>query len=297
MVKNRNPSRKIFMIFNTVLFIGVILVCLIPVLHVVFASLSDPHWVQAQQGIIYRIKGFNLNGYKLVFQNHSLLISYANTFLYVFSATAIGMLITVMGAYALSRKDFLWANLIMFAITFTMLFSGGIIPFYMVVTNVLGWYDSRLAVIIPACVSTFNLIVVRTSMATIPPSMEESARIDGANRFVVLFRIILPLIKPTLATIILYYAVGHWNSWFNASIFLTTRDKFPLQLVLKEILISNDISSTTTLSSTDFSSDSVLFKETIKYCTIVISSAPVFIFYPFIQKYFESGVMIGAVKG
>lgn len=285
------------MIFNTVLFIGVILVCLIPVLHVVFASLSDPHWVQAQQGIIYRIKGFNLNGYKLVFQNHSLLISYANTFLYVFSATAIGMLITVMGAYALSRKDFLWANLIMFAITFTMLFSGGIIPFYMVVTNVLGWYDSRLAVIIPACVSTFNLIVVRTSMATIPPSMEESARIDGANRFVVLFRIILPLIKPTLATIILYYAVGHWNSWFNASIFLTTRDKFPLQLVLKEILISNDISSTTTLSSTDFSSDSVLFKETIKYCTIVISSAPVFIFYPFIQKYFESGVMIGAVKG
>ena len=297
MVKNRNPSRKIFMIFNTVLFIGVILVCLIPVLHVVFASLSDPHWVQAQQGIIYRIKGFNLNGYKLVFQNHSLLISYANTFLYVFSATAIGMLITVMGAYALSRKDFLWANLIMFAITFTMLFSGGIIPFYMVVTNVLGWYDSRLAVIIPACVSTFNLIVVRTSMATIPPSMEESARIDGANRFVVLFRIILPLIKPTLATIILYYAVGHWNSWFNASIFLTTRDKFPLQLVLKEILISNDISSTTTLSSTDFSSDSVLFKETIKYCTIVISSAPVFIFYPFIQKSFESGVMIGAVKG
>lgn len=297
MVKNRNPSRKIFMIFNTVLFIGIILVCLIPVLHVVFASLSDPHWVQAQQGIIYRIKGFNLNGYKLVFQNHSLLISYANTFLYVFSATAIGMLITVMGAYALSRKDFLWANLIMFAITFTMLFSGGIIPFYMVVTNVLGWYDSRLAVIIPACVSTFNLIVVRTSMATIPPSMEESARIDGANRFVVLFRIILPLIKPTLATIILYYAVGHWNSWFNASIFLTTRDKFPLQLVLKEILISNDISSTTTLSSTDFSSDSVLFKETIKYCTIVISSAPVFIFYPFIQKYFESGVMIGAVKG
>lgn len=285
------------MIFNTVLFIGIILVCLIPVLHVVFASLSDPHWVQAQQGIIYRIKGFNLNGYKLVFQNHSLLISYANTFLYVFSATAIGMLITVMGAYALSRKDFLWANLIMFAITFTMLFSGGIIPFYMVVTNVLGWYDSRLAVIIPACVSTFNLIVVRTSMATIPPSMEESARIDGANRFVVLFRIILPLIKPTLATIILYYAVGHWNSWFNASIFLTTRDKFPLQLVLKEILISNDISSTTTLSSTDFSSDSVLFKETIKYCTIVISSAPVFIFYPFIQKYFESGVMIGAVKG
>ena len=297
MVKNRNPSRKIFMIFNTVLFIGVILVCLIPVLHVVFASLSDPHWVQAQQGFIYRIKGFNLNGYKLVYQNHSLLISYANTFLYVFSATAIGMLITVMGAYALSRKDFLWANLIMFAITFTMLFSGGIIPFYMVVTNVLGWYDSRLAVIIPACVSTFNLIVVRTSMATIPPSMEESARIDGANRFVVLFRIILPLIKPTLATIILYYAVGHWNSWFNASIFLTTRDKFPLQLVLKEILISNDISSTTTLSSTDFSSDSVLFKETIKYCTIVISSAPVFIFYPFIQKYFESGVMIGAVKG
>lgn len=288
---------RVFSIINHLFFILIIAVCLIPVLHVIFASLSDPQWVTAQQGLIWRIKGFNLNGYKLVFQNKSLLLSYLNTIFYVGAATGIGMLITVMAAYALSRKEFYLKNFIMFFITFTMLFSGGIIPLYLVVTQMLGWHDSRLSIIFPSCVSAFNLIIVRTAIASVPSSLEESARIDGAGRFTILFKIILPLIKPTLATIILYYAVGHWNAWFQASIFLTSRDKFPLQLILKEILISGDMSSNTTISSTDFASDSVLYKQIIKYCTIVLSSAPIFAFYPFIQKYFESGVMIGAVKG
>lgn len=175
-------------------------------------------------------------------------------------------------------------------------FSGGIIPLYLVVTQLLGWHDSRLSIILPSCVSAFNLIIVRTAISSVPQSLEESARIDGADQFTILFKIILPLIKPTMATIILYYAVGHWNSWFHASIFLTTRAKFPLQLVLKEILISGDISSTTTISSADFAGDTILYKQIIKYCTIVLSSAPIFVFYPFIQKYFESGVMVGAIK-
>lgn len=288
---------RIFSVFNHLFFILVMAVCLIPVLHVIFASLSDPGWVISQQGLIWRIKGLNLNGYKLVFQNRSLLLSYGNTIIYVFVSTAVGMLITVMAAYALSRKEFLLRNVIMFLITFTMLFSGGIIPLYLVVTQTLGWHDSRLAIIFPTCVSAFNLIIVRTAIAGVPQSLEESARIDGAGRFTILFRIIIPLIKPTMATIILYYAVGHWNAWFHASIFLTTRDKFPLQLVLKEILVSGDLSSNATVSSTDFAGDTILYKQIIKYCTIVLSSAPIFAFYPFIQKYFESGVMVGAVKG
>ena len=159
-------------------------------------------------------------------------------------------------------------------------------------------YDSRWAVILPTCINAFNLIIVRTAIANVPPALEESAMLDGAGRMRILFQIILPLIKATVATIILYYAVGHWNSWFHASIFLRTRDKYPLQLVMKEILISGDISSTaaSTMSSSDFSGDTVLYKQLIKYCTIVMSSAPVFIFYPFIQKYFEAGVMIGSIK-
>lgn len=288
---------RVFSIVNYIFFVLVMIVCLVPVIHVIFASVSDPQWVTAQQGLIWRIKGFNLNGYKLVFQNRSLLLSYLNTIFYVGTATAIGMLITVMAAYALSRKEFYLKNILMFFITFTMLFSGGIIPLYLVVTQLLGWHDSRFSIIFPTCVSAFNLIIVRTAISSVPASLEESARIDGAGRFTILFKIILPLIKPTLATIILYYAVGHWNSWFHASIFLRDRDKFPLQLVLKEILISGDMSSNTTVSSTDFASDAILYKQIIKYCTIVLSSAPIFAFYPFIQKYFESGVMVGAVKG
>lgn len=297
MVQSRKISGILFDIVNHILFFCIIMVCLLPVLHVIFASLSDPMWVMAQNGLIWRIKGFNLKGYVLVFQNKSLLLSYANTVFYVGAATLIGMLVTVMAAYALSRKEFLLRNVIMFLITFTMLFSGGIIPLYLVVTQTLGWYDSRLSIIFPACVSAFNLIIVRTAIANVPESMEEAARIDGAGRFKILFKIIIPLIKPTLATIVLYYMVGHWNSWFQASIFLTSRDKFPLQLILKEILVSGDISSTTSVSSTDFAGDTVLYKQIIKYCTIVLSSAPIFVFYPFIQKYFESGVMVGAIKG
>ncbi len=292
----KSNGLKVFTVLNYLLFVAVILICLLPVIHVIFASVSDPAWVISQKGLIWRIKGFTLNGYKLVFQNRTLLISYLNTFFYVFTSTFIGTFVTVMAAYALSRKEFLLGNTIMFFITFTMLFSGGIIPLYLVVTQVLGWHDSRLAIIFPTCVSAFNLIIVRTAIKSIPQSLEEAARIDGAGSFTVLFKIVMPLIKPTLATIILYYAVGHWNSWFHASIFLTTRDKFPLQLVLKEILVSGDMSSNATISSTDFAGDTLLYKQIIKYCTIVLSSAPVFIFYPFIQKYFESGVMIGAIK-
>lgn len=298
-VKNRSVGSRVFNIINYTFFGLIIIVCLLPVWHVLCASFSDASWVLGQSGIIWRIEGFNFNGYKLVFANQNIWSGYFNTLIYVFGTTALGMFLTVMAGYALSRKDFLWANPIMFLISFTMLFSGGIVTTYILVTQYLHMYDSRWALIIPGCMSAFYLILVRTALNNVPESLEESAMLDGAGRFTILFKIMLPLIKSTLATVILYYVIGNWNSWFNALIYLRSKDKFPLQLVLKDILVSasDTMSMDTAIIDSSDSADSVLYKQLIKYCTIIVSTVPMFIFYPFIQKYFESGVMIGAIRG
>ena len=299
MVKNKSFGSRLFNILNCAFFALIIVVCILPVWHVLCASFSEAGWVLNQTGIIWRIEGFNFSGYQLVFADNRIWTGYLNTILYVFGNTLLGLFLTVMAAYALSRKDFLWANPLMFIISFTMLFSGGIVPTYLLVTQTLHLYDSRLALIIPTCMSAFYLILVRTALQNVPESLEESAMLDGAGRFTILFQIMLPLIKATLATVMLYYVIGNWNAWFNAMIYLRSRDKYPLQLILKDILVTaTDTMSvdTAVLSSSD-SADSVLYKQLIKYCTIMVSTVPMFVFYPFIQKYFESGVMIGAVKG
>ena len=173
-------ARKIFIVFDYLVLIFLAVVCLLPILHVAFASVSDPNWVMNQSGLILKSHGFTLEGYKLVFQTRQLMGSYGNTLFYVFASTALGMLITVLGAYPLSKSDLLWSNALMLIISFTMMFSGGSITFYMVVRS-LGMYNTRLAVILPTCVSAFNLILVRTAMATLPKELEESARLDGAG--------------------------------------------------------------------------------------------------------------------
>nr|WP_290462901.1 carbohydrate ABC transporter permease [Acutalibacter muris] len=300
MVRNRSVGSRIFNGINVVFFALVIVVCILPVWHVICASFSDAGWVMNQTGLIWRIEKFNVNGYKLVFADSRIWTGYLNTLIYVFGTTALGMFLTVMAAYALSRKDFLWASPIMFLISFTMLFSGGIVPLYILVTQNLGLFDNRLALILPGCMSAFYLILVRTALQNVPDSLEESAMLDGAGRFTILFQIMLPLIKATMATVILYYIIGNWNSWFSAMIYLRSKDKYPLQLVLKEILVTTSNSNTNVdisiLGSGD-SADAILYKQLVKYCTIVVSTVPMFIFYPFVQKYFESGVMIGAIKG
>lgn len=300
MVRNRSVGSRIFNAINVIFFAMVIIVCILPVWHVICASFSDAGWVMNQTGLIWRIEKFNVNGYKLVFHDSRIWTGYLNTFIYVMGTTALGMLLTVMAAYALSRKDFLWASPIMFLISFTMLFSGGIVPLYILVTQDLGLFDSRWALILPGCMSAFYLILVRTALQNVPDSLEESAMLDGAGRFTILFQIMLPLIKATMATVILYYIIGNWNSWFSAMIYLRSKDKYPLQLVLKEILVTTSNSNTnvdiSVLGSGD-SADAVLYKQLVKYCTIIVSTVPMFIFYPFVQKYFESGVMIGAIKG
>ena len=298
MVRNKSIGSRVFNFVNIVFFAFVIIACILPVWHVFCASFSDAGWVLNQSGIIWQIHDFSLTGYKLVFENANIWTGYLNTFFYVIANTALGMLLTVMGAYALSRKDFLWANPVMLGISFTMLFSGGIIPSYILVTQYLDMYDSRWALIIPTCMNAFNLILIRTALQNVPASLEESAMLDGAGRFTLLFRIMLPLIKATLATVVLYFVIGNWNSWFNAMIYLRTRSKFPLQLVLREILITaSDAATTGTVTSSTETGDTALYRQLTQYCTIIVSTVPIFIFYPFIQKYFESGVMIGAIKG
>lgn len=300
MVKNPSFGSRLFNVVNIAFFALMMLVCLLPVWHVLCASFSNASWVLNQSGIIWHISGFNLNGYKLVFNNSSIWTGYGNTLIYVFGTTILGMFLTVLAAYALSRKDFLWANPLMFLVSFTMLFSGGIVPTYILVTQTLNMFDSRWALIVPNCMSAFYLILVRTALANVPDSLEESAMLDGAGRFTILFQIMLPLIKATLATVILYYVIGNWNAWFNAMIYLRDRTKYPLQLILKEILVTASETAstdTTILQESGDSADAALYKQLIKYCTIMVSTVPMFIFYPFIQKYFESGVMIGAIKG
>ena len=298
MVRNKSIGSRVFNFVNIVFFAFVIIACILPVWHVFCASFSDAGWVLNQSGIIWQIHDFSLTGYKLVFENANIWTGYLNTFFYVIANTALGMLLTVMGAYALSRKDFLWANPVMLGISFTMLFSGGIIPSYILVTQYLDMYDSRWALIIPTCMNAFNLILIHTTLQNVAASLEESAMLDGAGRFTILFRIMLPLIKATLATVVLYFVIGNWNSWFNAMIYLRTRSKFPLQLVLREILITaSDAATTGTVTSSTETGDTALYRQLTQYCTIIVSTVPIFIFYPFIQKYFESGVMIGAIKG
>lgn len=280
--------------FSNVLFMFVLsAVTVYPFLYVLLASISDPSWVVKMRGLIWYPKGLNFDAYKLVFQNPSILTGYANTILYVVAGTTLNIFMTSLGAYALSRQNVMWKNPIMFMIVFTMFFSGGLIPTYLLVDS-LGMLDNRLALIIPTAMSAYNLIIMRTAFQGVPVSLEESAKLDGANDFTVLFRIVLPLSMPVVAVMILFYGVGHWNGWFNALIYLRTRELYPLQLILREILITN---STDSMMTGVGGGDKMPIGETIKYATIIVATIPILLLYPFLQKYFVKGVMIGAVKG
>ncbi|MDF2670947.1 MAG: sugar transporter permease [Paenibacillus sp.] len=292
-MNHRSWGERLFDITNVVFLTGLSILTIYPFLYVLFASLSDPAWVVQVRGLIWFPKGLNLEAYKLVFQNPSIITGYMNTLIYVIIGTSLNILMTSLGAYALSRQNVMWKNPIMFMIVFTMFFNGGLIPTYLLVSN-LGMLDSRLALIIPTAMSAFNLIIMRTAFQGVPVSLEESAKLDGANDFTVLFRIILPLSMPVVAVMILFYGVGHWNAWFNAMIYLRTRDLYPLQLILREILITN---STDSMMTGVGGGDKMPIGETIKYATIIVATLPILCLYPFLQKYFVKGVMIGAIKG
>ncbi len=266
---------------------------LYPMWHCLMASFSDPSKLIGYRGFIFSPMGFSLAGYKTVFHNQNIMIGYENTLFYVIVGTVINMALTILGGYALSRRQMMFKRAVTLIIVFTMYIDFGLIPAFLNVRD-LGLYDTRWAIILPGAISTYNMIVMRTAFAALPPSLEESAMIDGANDFTILFRISLPLIKATFAVVILFYAVGHWNAWYSALVYLQDRKKFPLQMFLREILIAN--SSSVTDGETN-SIDGIQFlDELLKFCTIIVSTVPILVIYPFVQKYFVTGVMVGSVK-
>jgi putative aldouronate transport system permease protein len=245
------------------------------------------------RGILVRPLGFDLQAYQRVITNPMVGYGYRNTLFIVIAGTTLNVLMTTLAAYALSRKKLYFKNFVVFLITFTMFFSGGLIPTYLLVRMTLGLKDNLLALILPNAMSAYNMIIMRTSVAAIPDSMEESAKIDGANDFTVLFRIIVPLSLPVIAVMILFYSVAHWNAWFSAMLYIDKRSLFPLQLVLREILIANSTNEMMTNVSME---EKAYVGETIKYSTIMVATLPILCVYPFLQRYFVQGVMIGAIK-
>jgi len=288
-----SPGDRCFDIANGTAMVLLMAVTLYPFLHVAFSSLSNPSLLVRHQGILLRPLGLTLGAYRLVVQNPMIGLGYLNTLFYVVVGTTLNVLLTALSAYVLSRKGFLLRDALMFLAVFTMFFSGGLIPYYLQVRS-LGLADSRWALILPTAMSVYNLILMRTSFLGVPDSLEESAKMDGAGDFTVLFRIILPLSLPVVAVMVLYYSVAHWNSWFQAMIFLRDRGLYPLQLILREILIS---SSTDTMLTSVGGGDKELVGETVKYATIMVATVPILAVYPFLQKYFVKGMMIGAIKG
>ncbi len=294
MIRKRSIGEVLFDAINYMLLAGIAFITTYPFIYVIFASLSDSKLLMAHRGVLLSPIGFSFNAYRMAFVNPNILSGYGVTIVVLVAGVSVNLLMTSMGAYVLSRKTFKLKNIFMIMIILTMYIQGGLIPRYLVINNFLGLGNNLLSLILPHAIMTMNLIIMRTNFNQIPGSLEESARIDGANDFIILFRIILPVSKAIVAVMILYYGVHHWNSWFDAMIFLRDRHLYPLQLVLREILIVNSMES---MIESGAGGDTEAIGESIKYATIVIATIPILCVYPFIQKYFAKGVMIGAVKG
>ena len=289
----RSLGERIFEKFNILFMLLIAFIMVYPLLYVILASFSNPYELMGHTGLLLKPLGFSVQSYIMMSKNEMILLGYINTLIIVFAGTALNIFLTALGAYFLSLKGPMLKRPITLMIIITMYFSGGMIPFYFTVTD-LGIDNSYLALILPTAINTFNLIVMRTAFEAVPNEMRESAYIDGAGDWRVLFQFILPLSKATVAVVMLYYMVGHWNSWFNAVLFINDRKLYPLQLVLREILIQSDTSS---MKAGTLSDDEFAVSQTIKYAVTVVATIPILCIYPFVQRYFEKGVMLGGVKG
>lgn len=272
---------------------ALVVVTIYPLLYVLFASLSDGDQLMAHRGLLLRPAGFSTFAYVRALANPMIWTGFRNTLLLVGGGIILNLTMTILGAYVLSRKNVSWTRYLLYFIMLTMFVNGGMIPFYLVVKG-LGMINTLWSILIPFAVKTFHLIIMRTAFMTLPDSIEESALMDGANHFTLLFRIIVPLSMPVISVIILYTTVDKWNMWFYPSAFIQQRELFPLQLVLRAVLINDE---TDNLIFGTGGGEARKIGETIKYATIMITTAPVLILYPFLQKYFVNGVMVGAIKG
>ncbi|WP_341280819.1 carbohydrate ABC transporter permease [Paenibacillus sp. FSL H8-0537] len=286
----RSSGEHIFDFFNVIMLCCIIAVSFYPMLYVLNSSISDPDQLLRSRSLMLLPEGFQLEAYKYVFQNPKIYNGYLNTLFYVVAGTLVNLLMTALAAYALSRMDLFGRKTLMQLITFTMFFGGGMIPSFLLIQN-LGLVDTRLAMIIPGAISTFYFLIMKTSFESIPISLIESAKLDGANDFLILFRIVLPLSKSILAVMSLYYAVDHWNDYVGPMLYLRSQELYPIQIVMRDILISSSTESMGAGVDTGFA-----IGENIKYATIIISTLPIMLVYPFIQRFFVQGALIGAVK-
>lgn len=298
MAKNQNRIKDskgvmVFRVINFIIMIGLILITLYPFLYIVFASLSDSVEFMKHTGLLLYPQGFTLKSYAAVLKNHSIYRGYANTLIILAGGLAIRMILTCLGAYVLSKKDLVLRKPIMIFIIITMFISGGMIPTYNLVTGMK--LDNTLwALILPGAIDIFNLIILRTGFENVPQSLLEAARIDGGGDMTILMKIVIPLSMSTIAVVTLYYAVGIWNAWFDAMLYIRDYNLYPLQLILRDILIQSDTSA---MEGGGNLGDIEAISESIKYTVIIVTTIPILVVYPFLQKYFVKGTMIGAVKG
>jgi putative aldouronate transport system permease protein len=290
-LKRLTVGDKAFVIICYVFVFLVICVTLYPFIYVVSCSISNPTVVGRGEIWLFP-KGITFDAYRRVFNDPQVWTSYYNTIWYVVVGTLVNIIMTTITAYPLSRKSFSARNSIMMFIAFTMFFGGGMVPTFLLVKN-LGLIDSRWALVWPAAISTWNLIIMRTFFENIPSSLHEAAIIDGCSEVGIFTRIYIPLSKASIAVLVLFYAVGHWNSFFNAMLYINNQEKYPLQMLLRKILIQYDQNN----MMSDLMEGRDAVGQTIRYATIIVSVLPIITVYPFLQKYFVKGVMVGAIKG
>ena len=289
-------SDKIFRAVALVILALIMITIIYPVWFVLVASFTNPLEIY-QSAFLFCPQDFNFESYKLVFRDQDFITGFINSIFYTVVGTAINVVMNICGAYPLSKRNFKGKSFFTIMFTFTMFFSGGLIPTYLVVDG-LGMRNTVWAILIPSAVSMYNIIIMRTYFQSrIPAEMEEAAKVDGCTNFRMLLLIVLPLSIPIIAVIALYYGVGRWNDYFSAMIYITDRKLYPLQLVLREILLQNQASDMMDIVSDSGYSDRMMARMGLKYAVIVVSTVPIFVIYPLVQKFFAKGVMVGAIKG
>ncbi|MCL2831879.1 MAG: carbohydrate ABC transporter permease [Treponema sp.] len=288
-------GEKRFYFFTDALLVFFLLLVAYPIIYVFSASFSNPSAIVAGKVKLWPV-GLSLSGYAAVFREPSVWMGYRNTLFYTVFGTIISLVLTILCAYPLSRKDFVGRNLFMFIVTFTMIFSGGMLPTYIVVKS-LGILNTRWAMLLPGAVGAWNVIVTRTYYQTnVSDELLDAAYIDGCNDYRFLAQIVIPLTAPITAVMVLFYAVGNWNAYFSAFLYLTNRSLFPLQLFLREILILNQINQDLILDPALMAARQGM-ADLLKFSLIIVASLPIWCAYPFVQKYFVKGIMVGAIKG
>lgn len=293
-IKKSRDDRIYYIVVNIILAI-LLLIIIYPLIYIVSSSFSSAAAVSSGRVVLWPVD-FSVEGYAAVFKKNDVMIGYRNTIIYTVAGTLINIIVTLIAAYPLSRKELPGKGIFLFIFTFTMIFSGGMIPTYMLIRD-LHMINTPWAMIIPGAISVYNLMITRTFIQnSIPQDLFEAAQIDGCSYGKYFFTMILPLSKAIIAVLVLFYAIGHWNAYFNAFLYLNERTLYPLQLILREILIQNTI-DTSQIEDPELAAAKQGLAELLKYSLIIVSTVPVMCLYPFVQKYFVKGVMIGSIKG